>query len=203
MRTHGWAGDTPADDTEAVARIVRAACAIIDADERDLSISKVAGRLGVTRQTVYRYFPSTDALLKAAANDTTAEFLDGLADALRGITDPTEAVVEGIAVTLERLRANPRFALLFQHSGDGRFVLEVTSEAAVQAGRHIVERFDVDWASHGWGGADLDQLTEHMLRTLQSFILDPGQPPRSGAALRDYLRRWAAPHPPHPGSPRP
>jgi hypothetical protein len=32
-----------------------------------------------------------------------------------------------------------------------------------------------------------------MLRILQSFMIDPGRPPRTGTALREHLRRWIAP----------
>ena len=37
------------------------------------------------------------------------------------------------------------------------------------------------------------QLVEQMLRSLQSFLVDPGAPPRSGADLRRYLHRWVGP----------
>ncbi|PRC52759.1 TetR family transcriptional regulator, partial [Mycobacterium sp. ITM-2017-0098] len=37
---------------------------------------------------------------------------------------------------------------------------------------------------------DLDQLSEHLLRIIQSFVLDPGRPPRHGEELRAYLSRW-------------
>ncbi|MBY8857188.1 TetR/AcrR family transcriptional regulator [Nocardia sp. CA2R105] len=194
MRTHGWAGATPASDEEAIARILRAAGEVIDAGGQDLSILKVAERLGVTRQTVYRYFPGTDALLQATATNATGELLDELAEALRGITDPADAVVEGIALTLERLHSHKRFGLLFAAPGHGRFAPEVTSEIALRTGRHILDRFDIDWTGLGWGDRDLDELAEHMLRTLQSFIIDPGHPPRSAPDLRAYLHRWVAPH---------
>ena len=67
MRTHGWSGSAPASDDEAIARILDAAGKAIDARGADFSIADVARTLGVTRQTVYRYFPSTDALLVASA----------------------------------------------------------------------------------------------------------------------------------------
>src|SRR6188472_2704176 len=110
MRTHGWAGEAPTSDDEAVERILRATGEIIDAGADEPSILRVAQKVGVTRQTVYRYFDSTDALLQATAEYATAEFLAGLAASMRGIVDPAAAVVEGIALTLERLRANPRFS---------------------------------------------------------------------------------------------
>ena len=54
----------------------------------------------------------------------------------------------------------------------------------------MVRRFDVDWAGLGFTDADLDELAEHLLRIIQSFVIDPGRPPRRGEELRDYLRRW-------------
>ena len=83
MRTHGWSGSAPATDDEAVARILAAAGEAIDERGADVSIADVARTLGVTRQTVYRYFPSTDALLVASAVHAAADFLDRLADHLQ------------------------------------------------------------------------------------------------------------------------
>jgi len=54
----------------------------------------------------------------------------------------------------------------------------------------MVRRFDVDWAGLGFTDADLDELAEHLLRIIQSFVIDPGRPPRTGQELRVYLRRW-------------
>lgn len=195
MRTHGWAGETPTSDDEAVERILRATGEIIDAGVAEPNILRVAQKVGVTRQTVYRYFDSTDALLQATAEFTTAEFLTGLAASMRGIADPAAAVVEGIALTLERLRANPRFSLIFTLESRGKYISAVTSDKARSLGRSIVEGLDVEWAEHGWTADDLDELTEHMLRTVQSFIVDPGDPPREGIELRSYLWRWVAPSP--------
>ena len=41
--------------------------------------------------------------------------------------------------------------------------------------------------------AELDELAEFALRVLQSLVLDPGTPRRSGSALRGFVRRWAGP----------
>jgi hypothetical protein len=55
-----------------------------------------------------------------------------------------------------------------------------------------IERFPVAWESYGYTDADLDELVEQMLRMTQSLVIDPGIPPRTGAQLRTYLRRWLA-----------
>jgi hypothetical protein len=54
----------------------------------------------------------------------------------------------------------------------------------------MVRRFDVDWAGLGFSDGDLNELAEHLLRIIQSFVTDPGRPPRTGEELREYLRRW-------------
>ena len=192
MRRHGWAGDIPVDDDEAVSRIIGQARASIDA-QGTVSVSEVATALGITRQTVYRYFPTLDALLNATAISAVGGFLDRLADDLHSITDPTAAVVEGIAYTLERLPHDRYLSLVVQPGRASAFTAGVTSDVAISFGRSILERFNLDWAAAGFDGDRLDELVEFMLRTLQSFILDPGGPSRHGAELRGFLHRWIAP----------
>ncbi|MDT5019101.1 MAG: hypothetical protein QOD39_5261 [Mycobacterium sp.] len=190
MRTHGWSGSTPASDDEAITRILDAAGEAIDARGADFSISDVARTLGVTRQTVYRYFPSTDALLQASAQRAATDFLDRLADHLQGLTDPKEAVTEGISTALEWLPKDKHISLLLMPGRASAFSETVTSDVAMQFANALLHRFDVDWAGLGFGDADLDELAEHLLRIIQSFVIDPGRPPRRGVALRDYMRRW-------------
>ncbi|MBF6476077.1 MULTISPECIES: TetR family transcriptional regulator [Nocardia] len=193
MRTHGWSGTTPADDSEAVERIIAAARAAIERSGGDFTMAEIARDLGVTRQTVYRYFANADALLAATALAETGRFLDILAAHLDHLNDPAEAVVEGIAYTLESLSADRYLGLLLTPGRAGAFSPGVTSDTALAFGRSILERFAVDWEQAGIDGTRLDELVEHMLRIVQSFVIDPGRPPRHGAALRAYLTTWIAP----------
>lgn len=190
MRTHGWSGSAPASDEEAVERILVAANNAIDARGADLKIADVARTLGVTRQTVYRYFPSTDALLQAAAMRAASGFLDRVAAHLAGITDPAEAVTEGIASAVEWLPRDKHMGLLLGPERAGAFSAEITSDVALAFAASMLRRFDVDWAAYGFSDSDLDELGEHLLRIIQSFVVDPGRPPRRGAEFRRYLRRW-------------
>jgi len=193
MRTHGWAGSTPASDEEAIARILAAARSAVDARGADIGIADVARTLGVTRQTVYRYFPSTDALLVATATNAAGGFLDRLADHVAGMTDPADAVVEGVATTLEWLPNDKHVGLLLAPDRGNAFTPSVTSDVAVGFAHTMLRRFDVDWADAGYTDDDLDELAEHLLRVIHSFVTDPGRPTRTGAELRRYLRRWVAP----------
>lgn len=189
MRTRGWGGDVPGSDEEAVARILDATRRTIDERGEQTSIADVARTLGVTRQTVYRYFPSTEELLAATATDGVADFLDQLAAALAGRTDPGEAVAEGIALTLERLPHDPYVGLLLRAQQPSAFAVTVTSDTGRTFGRSLLDRLDVDWT--GYDEQAIDDIIEMVLRTLQSFILAPL--PASRDELRRLLRRWIAP----------
>ncbi len=192
MRRHGWSGDIPTDDEEAVQRIIASTRRAID-ERGTVSVSEVAQTLGVTRQTIYRYFPTQEALLGATALSAVDGFLDRLARHLGSITEPTEAVVEGIAYTYEQLGNDRYLSLVFQPGKAGTFAASVTSDIAVAFGRSILQRFQIDWAQAGFAGDAFDQLVEMMLRTLQSLIVDPGRPVRTGPQLRDFLQAWIAP----------
>ncbi|CDP88335.1 MULTISPECIES: TetR/AcrR family transcriptional regulator [Mycolicibacterium] len=190
MRTHGWSGSTPASDEEAIARILVAAGNAIDERGADFSIADVARTLGVTRQTVYRYFPSTEALLVASAVHAASDFLDRLAAHVKGVTDPVEAVTECIATSLEWLPEDKHIGLLVAPGRPNAHTESVTSDVAVDFARTMLRRLDVGWAGLGYADDFLDELAEHVLRIIQSFVIDPGRPPRTGEALRSYLRRW-------------
>ncbi len=190
MRTHGWSGAAPASDDEAIARILEAASKAIDVKGADFSITDVARTLGVTRQTVYRYFPSTDALLVAAAVRSAGDFLDRMATHLQGVTDPADAIAEAVATALEWLPKDKHLGLLIEPGRLNPHTESVTSDIAQDFAHSMIRRFDVDWAALGYIDADLDELAEHLLRIIQSFVIDPGRPPRRGEELREYLRRW-------------
>ena len=102
-------------------------------------------------------------------------------------------MVEGIAYTLEQLPHDRYLGLVMQPGKASAFAAGVTSDVAISFGRSILERLNVDWAGAGFSDQSLDELVEFMLRTLQSFILDPGGPDRHGGELRAFLHRWVAP----------
>jgi AcrR family transcriptional regulator len=189
----GWRGDPPTDDDEARERVIDAAMRCIDRHgPQKTGLSDVAAELGVTRQTVYRLFPSTDDLLFAVAVAATDGFLDRLAGRVAEFSDPADAVVEGIAYTFERLPRERFLGLLLTTGRSDAFLKRVTSPEAMAFGRSMMERMDVDWEAFGYNEADRDGLVEFGLRILQSLVLDPPAR-RSPAELRAFLHRWVAP----------
>jgi AcrR family transcriptional regulator len=193
VRRHGWGGELPSDDDEARQRILETARSIIRSTGAAPTIAEVANELSVSRATVYRYFTSAEALLLAAASEGIASFLDDIADRIATIPDADEVVVEGIAFTFEEIERRAELALLLE-PGRTSGTNEVTSGAAVELGRSVLEATPIDWAETGYRTSEsLDELARFMLRILQSLLLDPGSPPMRGDRLRAYLRRWVAP----------
>ena len=154
-------------------------------------LSDVARELGITRQTVYRYFGNTENLLVATAIVAVEPFFEQLVDHCSNISKPDDLVVESIAYSIEHLPKGARLSLFL---ANGRSDFDgVTSPTVMQFGHMILRRFPIHWSQIGYDSEDLDELVEFILRILQSFVLDSGDPPRDGVALRRYLQRWVAP----------
>ncbi|WP_262402836.1 TetR/AcrR family transcriptional regulator [Actinomadura sp. CNU-125] len=176
MRTHGWGGSPPASDDEAVARIKAATHACVQSLGGATTIAHVATALGVSRQTVYRYFPSTEAMLMAAAMDGTGAFLARLSRRLRAITGPGEVLVECVGYTLQQVPHEPYLRLLLDNASGAALLQGVTSASAREIGSSLLDQSAVDWDACGIGTERRDELIEWTLRVVQV----PARPGRSG-----------------------
>ncbi|ADP80939.1 TetR/AcrR family transcriptional regulator [Pseudofrankia inefficax] len=193
-RRRGWAGSPPADEHEARSRIIEAAMRCVDRNgAAAFTLHDVATELGVIRQTVYRYYPSTDELFAAVGQAAVGSFVDDLIRHLRAVTRPVDWVVEALATAIDWLPGNPHLTLLLAAGRPGVFTRGVTSTVAMEFGKELFRRSTVDWAAAGYDDHRLDELIELMLRLLQSMTIDPPDPPRTGQELRDYLERWIGP----------
>jgi AcrR family transcriptional regulator len=193
-RRRGWAGSPPADEQEARARIIEAAMRCVDrSGPAEFTLSDVATELGVIRQTVYRYFASSDELFSALGKETVASFVDELTCHLRPIDRPADWVVEALASVIERLPSKRYLTLLLAAGRTERFSHGVTSRVSMELVGDLFTRSSVDWAAAGFTERELAELSELLLRLLQSMTIDPPDPPRTGPELRRYLARWIAP----------
>ena len=194
MRTRGWSGSPPASDDEARERILVATRACIDRDGVGIGIADVARELGIARPTVYRYFPSTELLLIAVVIESTQGLLDRIDQHRRpGRTSLADHVVETVALVLEQLPAEPYLWLMLTEGRSSLFAVGVTSPLSIGFGRALVDRMPVADLSERLTPTELGELVETIVRVVQSFMLDPGRPPRRGKDLRGYLERWLAP----------
>lgn len=190
MRTHGWGGRIPVNDDEARARILEATRITIDRRGTSTGLADVARELGVTRQTVYRYYAGIDELLSATAVQAVDALLERITVRLRGIEQPDVAVVEGLVAVLDELRDDDYVGLLLRADRVSAPVVgKFTSDLGRTFARSIIDRMDVEWSARGYTDGDLDILIEILLRTLQSMVLDPGD--RDDDDMRRFLDSWA------------
>lgn len=193
MRSRGWAGSTPKSDEEAISRILSAVDEEIAEHGAAIRLADVARRLGVTRQTVYRYFPNADALLIASAMRAVNGFIDQLIDHVSGLNDPVTAIVESVSFGVENLAGDPQLERLLTQRVEGETATSLTSDTAITFCLSVFHRLDVDWKLHGFDNPSLRELAEMTGRTVQSLLTDPGQAPRKGLALRRFVAIWLGP----------
>lgn len=189
-RRRGWGGHPPRTDEEATERIVTAAVDLVSATGSAITLADVANSLGIIRQTVYRYFPTSDALMHAVAIASTDAFLDRLAAHVRGIGDPADALTEGTLFTLDEVARTPHLGIILSTSYPHNHGGDLASKEARAIGMQMADRFDVDWAAHGYDEDSLRDLVDFTLRIMLSYFVAPNGTDRSPAELRRFLRRW-------------
>ncbi|MGD6741248.1 TetR/AcrR family transcriptional regulator [Streptomyces sp. BH106] len=194
MGHHGWGGRPPASDAEARQRIIDATARCVDRHGvTKTTLSDVAGELGVTRQTVYRHFGRLSDIIAEVAAQGAESFVDLMITHLQGITDPAEAVVEGMIFCVRTIPTEPRLSLLLQLGDSTAFGRGATTGDTIVYGAKMLQRFPVDWSAAGIGEEDLDGLAEMIMRLLTSLLQHPGESPQDETRLRTLLNRWLAP----------
>ena len=108
----GLAPGAPAELSPTEERIVSSALKLIGRrGVKRLGMQEISEVAGVSRGTLYRYFPSKEHVLVAAASYDERRFSDGLSQALASATDPAERMRTFIAFAFDYIRTHPARAL--------------------------------------------------------------------------------------------
>jgi len=194
MGRKGWGGAPPADDEEARKRIIDAAVHSMERrGPQGTSLSVIAGDLGITRPTVYRYFATIDELVTAAGDVALGGWSARITDLTAGIEDPVDLLVEAVAYLVERLPEEPLLMTLLETERTRFMSQQMVLGESITRSRVLLEHTDIDWAALGYRGKDFDDLVEYLLRIIASMVLVPSDPPRSASELRAVLRHWIGP----------
>lgn len=194
MGRKGWGGAPPVDDEEARKRIVDAAIHSMERrGPKGTSLSIIAGDLGITRPTVYRYFATIDELVTAAGDVALGGWTARIADLTSGIDDPVELLVEAVAYLVERLPQEPLLTSLLETDRTRLLSRQMVMGESIARSRILLQHTGIDWDTLGYRGSDFDDLVEYLLRIIQSMVLVPPHPPRTASELRAMLRHWIGP----------
>lgn len=194
MGHHGWQGNPPRTEEEARARIVAAAEACMNRfGPEKTTLSDVAAELGVTRQTVYRYYANLAELLAAVAQVGLADFVDRIKRHLSGLDSAADAAIESVVFAVRAIPQERHIGALFLAGETEVFSRDVTSTIAFELGAGILRDLPFDWSEIGVADDELEGLAEILMRLFVSFLQYPADPPRSEDELRALVRRWLGP----------
>ncbi len=194
MGHHGWQGNPPRTEDEARQRIVAAVLTCIEKyGPAKTTLSDVASELGVTRQTVYRYYANLAELLGAVAQAGLEDFVGRMERHLSTFDTPAEAVIEAVVFAVEAIPHERHIGALFQAGETEVFSRDVTSSMAFGLGADVLRQIPVDWSEIGVADDELEGLAEILMRLFVSFLQYPADPPRSEDELRALVRRWLGP----------
>ena len=157
-----------------------------------LSMADVAQRSGLSRQTLYRHFPSKEVLLAEAVAIETITLIDTVRAAATEHCDPVDSLEAGLLAALHAAREHPLLDRLIRTepetllpllSTDGGPVLGMVRGvvAAIVTERAIVSVEDLDQV-------ELRRFADLVTRLLVSYAISaPDDPPEIVAA---YVARF-------------
>ena len=100
------------------ARILTAALALIGRrGVRRLGMQEIAEAAGISRGTLYRYFPSRDHVLAAAADFDEQRFSAGADEVLASVTEPEQRISAFLAYAFEFIRSHSARSLFESEPG--------------------------------------------------------------------------------------
>ena len=181
------------DDEEARRRILDATgrC-IVHRGNTQFRMGEVADEAGVSRSTVYRYFPGRDDVLLGLILTRVDHALGELVRSLAAPDDPVRSVPEMVLARVESVEGDPLNEALFAAESTAvASALAKGSERIVETLlRHYQPLLD-QWTSAGRLHADLDpRSVVQWLRASTLFLLAPAWRYRPVADKRQFVEQF-------------
>ncbi len=152
-----------------------------------VSMTSVAEEAGITRQTVYRYFPNSREVVRATLMRGGRELLEGQLLVFSEDGDPRELLVEAVMSALRLIENNSLLRTAWASRDYPQAMLRSTFDPAF-ASRGIRGLGPIALRL-GWNERETREAFEVIARTVMSFLTIPPSPSLSEAELRDVLHR--------------
>lgn len=176
---------------------------LLDAAERCLESCGVVGTTmedigrtaGVSRATVYRYFPSREAVMSGVIIRAAERYLDRISPRIAAHADLGSALVDFVEYTVEAARREEIIGLFFGSDEElaGVGLAAGTSTSLFE----IVTEFLRPIFTRHWScvepGVSVDDAAEWVVRTILSLLTVRGPRERSRDGLRAFLSRFLLP----------
>ncbi len=162
---------------------------LLDFGVRNLSVDAVARLVGIARVTIYRRFASKDDLLRAVIVREGSGVLARTDEAVAGIADPDDQLVEGFAVILTEVRSHPLVERTLRTEPDVLAGVVVThGDAMIALARDYL-------AARLPRRKDAQRVAELAVRLSLSFLMAPASciPLADEADARAFGRQYLLP----------
>ena len=141
-----------------------------------LSLADVAKRAHLSRQTLYRYFPSKDDLLVAVVAREEQRFRDQISAATRHAVTPRDALRAAIVATLEGVRTHPLIERLLETEPETLIpYLTVGTLPGPSTDRHLAAL--LEHLVPEMSPEDTRRTSDVLSRLIISYVLDPFEEP--------------------------
>jgi AcrR family transcriptional regulator len=196
---------TPADDLLAAApetseRILAAATEQVEHfGLRRFTLDDVARRLGVSRVTIYRYFPKRDSLVEAVLLREMHRFLCAVDAAVKPCETLEDKLVEGFVFALSYLHGHRLLSRLLRTEPELILpALTLRADRVLAAGREFIADFALREAERGalsLNETEIEATSELLARAVLSFVLTPDSVlgMRTDAEVRAFAEHYLAP----------
>ena len=155
----------------------------------EITMSKIAGAAGVSRQTLYKEFGSRDEFGQAFVIQEGERFLDAVdAAVLEHRDDPRAAVGAALKTFLRAAGEDPLVRILLSDDGTGGMLPFVTTQGmpVVQwATARLTATIEAGWPQAP--AAKVKLLAESLVRLAISYVTAPSDSPEKTATLAGEL----------------
>ncbi|MFO0547196.1 MAG: TetR family transcriptional regulator [Polyangiaceae bacterium] len=166
---------------------------------RRFTVDDVARRLGISRVTIYRYFPKKEQLVEAVLMRELRSFLGAVEAHIEGFDSLEERLVEGVVFALSTLRRHTLLNRLLRTEPE-TIVPHLTLDAGpvLAAAREFIARYPRAEVAAGRLKITEQQigvLSEMLARVVLSFVLTPDSAVKldSPAEIQAFAREYLAP----------
>ena len=195
MKATDWSGSPPQSKQHAEEVLVKAALACAKRyGITKINIKRVAEEAGVTRQTVYRYFPTSDVLIAAAAYHVVGGMLEKLSAHIAGQKNFADKVIECVVFLVEAIPGDPYMKQYFSANAfAGTSLTDVMNDIPLNYSyEYLAQLYSTKPLSQDeeiW----LRKLSKHLLRTILGLLIAPDVSSSGSKNLRVYLDDWLRP----------
>lgn len=149
-----------------------------------MTVSAVATRANVSRQTIYTTFETRENMLSQSLSALTLRLLDDLRANLRAATTLRDYVIEFVVTSRRLVAANPALMAVFR-AGNGNPLFDTDTWSRARAVTHEVMGSSTDLPLEGRSFHDVADFVLHL--TLSVMLLDSE---RDDSQLRAFLAGW-------------